>query len=76
MYDTIVVGGGPSGAAAAVASARQGCKTLLIEKTESLGGMGTNGLVNTWAPFSDGNQILYRGIAEGADQCGGFESHL
>lgn len=64
MYDTIVVGGGPSGAAAAVASARQGCKTLLIEKTESLGGMGTNGLVNTWAPFSDGNQILYRGIAE------------
>ena len=64
MYDTIVVGGGPSGVAAAVASARQGCRTLLIEKTESLGGMGTNGMVNTWAPFSDGNRILYRGIAE------------
>lgn len=64
MYDTIVIGGGPSGVAAAVASARQGCKTLLIEKTESLGGMGTNGLVNTWAPFSDGVKILYKGIAE------------
>lgn len=63
-FDTIVIGGGPSGAAAAAAAARRGSKTLLIEKTLSLGGMGTNGMVNTWAPFSDGISILYKGIAE------------
>lgn len=44
-YEVIVVGGGPAGCAAAIASARRGAKTLLIEATGSLGGMGTMGLV-------------------------------
>lgn len=64
-YEVIVTGGGPSGCAAAIASAREGARTLLIEATGSLGGMGTSGLVTIWAPFSDkqGN-LVYRGIAE------------
>ncbi|HCT91912.1 MAG TPA: FAD-dependent oxidoreductase, partial [Lachnospiraceae bacterium] len=37
-YDVIVCGGGTSGFAAAIASARGGAKTLLIEKTGVLGG--------------------------------------
>lgn len=63
-YDIIVVGGGPSGCTAAIASAREGAKTLLIEATGCLGGMGTSGLVPAWCPFSDKEKIIYRGLAE------------
>ena len=64
QWDVIVVGGGPSGCAAAIASAREGAKTLLIESMGCLGGMGTSGLVPAWTPFSDGERMIYRGIAE------------
>src|ERR1700761_2827886 len=40
-YEVAVLGGGPAGIAAAVASARAGRKTLLIERYGFLGGMGT-----------------------------------
>lgn len=63
-YDVIVAGGGPAGCAAAIAAARRGAKTLLIEATGCLGGMGTVGLVPAWCPFSDKEKIIYKGIAE------------
>lgn len=63
-YEVIVIGGGPAGCAAAAAAARNGAKTLLIESTYVLGGMGTAGLVPAWCPFSDKEKIIYRGIAE------------
>ncbi len=62
-WDVIVVGGGPAGCTAAAAAAREGARTLLIEATGSLGGMGTSGLVPAWCPFSDMEQIIYRGLA-------------
>jgi hypothetical protein len=40
-YDVAVLGGGPAGIAAAVAAARAGRRTLLIERYGFLGGMGT-----------------------------------
>jgi glycine/D-amino acid oxidase-like deaminating enzyme len=40
-YEVVVLGGGPAGIAAAVAAARAGRKTLLIERYGFLGGMGT-----------------------------------
>ena len=63
-YDVIVAGGGPAGCAAAIAAAREGAKTLLIEAQGSLGGMSTMGMVPTWCPFSDREKMVYRGIAE------------
>ncbi|MDD5679431.1 MAG: FAD-dependent oxidoreductase [Kiritimatiellae bacterium] len=44
-YDVVVAGGGPAGFGAAVASARNSARVLLIEGTNCLGGMLTNGLV-------------------------------
>lgn len=43
--DVVVVGGGPAGFAAAVASARAGARTALVEAAGSLGGLFTNGMV-------------------------------
>jgi glycine/D-amino acid oxidase-like deaminating enzyme len=40
-YDVVVLGGGPAGIAAAVAAARAGRSTLLVERYGFLGGMGT-----------------------------------
>src|SRR5437764_13419569 len=40
-YEVVVLGGGPAGIAAAVAAARAGRSTLLVERYGFLGGMGT-----------------------------------
>jgi hypothetical protein len=46
-YDVVVLGGGPAGIAAAVAAARKGNATLLVERYGFLGGAGTmSGLSN------------------------------
>lgn len=63
-YDVIVAGGGPAGCAAAIAAASEGRRTLLIEATGNLGGLGTSGMVPAWCPFTDGEKIIYRGLAE------------
>jgi hypothetical protein len=62
-FDVVVVGGGPAGVAAATAAAREGAKTLLVEASGCLGGMGTAALVPSWAPFWDYQKIIYRGLA-------------
>jgi hypothetical protein len=43
-YDVIVAGGGPAGIGAAVSAARNGAKTLVIERYGCFGGIGTSGL--------------------------------
>ena len=64
-YDVIVVGGGVAGIAAAVASSRGGAKTLLMEKTVVLGGLGTQGLISWYEPLCNGNgKQLISGIPE------------
>lgn len=62
-YDVIVVGGGPAGCAAATAATRDGARTLLVEATGALGGLGTSGMVPAWCPFSDGEKVIYGGLA-------------
>lgn len=45
MYDVVVVGGGTAGVAAAYTAAKNGLKTLVVEKKIHLGGSITSGLV-------------------------------
>lgn len=45
--EVVVAGGGPAGVAAAIASARLGAKTILMERYGHLGGMATGGLIIT-----------------------------
>ena len=47
-FDVAVIGGGSAGLAAAVTAAREGARTLLIERYGYLGGMGTAALVHTF----------------------------
>ncbi|MBE7044262.1 MAG: FAD-dependent oxidoreductase [Ruminococcaceae bacterium] len=64
-YDVIVAGGGVAGVAAAVSAARMGKKVLLIEKTISLGGLATIGLVNLFVPSCNGRGTkIIKGMAE------------
>lgn len=63
-YDVIVIGGGPSGVTAACAASREGAKTLVIEQSGCLGGMGTIGLVPCFCPFDNRKEMVYRGLGQ------------
>ena len=52
-YDVCVIGGGPAGVAAAIAAARSGARVCLVERTGSLGGMATSGLVGPFMTCFD-----------------------
>ncbi len=68
--DVCVVGGGPSGVAAAVAAARHGARVFLIESQGCFGGEGTVSLVPAFMPFTDGVNFLAGGIGrEIYDRC-------
>ncbi len=54
--DVVVVGGGPGGHSAAVAAARNGAHTVLVERYGHLGGMATGGLVILIPHMSDGTE--------------------
>jgi hypothetical protein len=63
--DVLVVGGGPSGTAAAAAAAKVGAHVCLLERYNHLGGLSTGGLVIWIDRMTDwGGQLVIRGIAE------------
>src|ERR1700675_3172516 len=84
-YEVVVLGGGPAGIAAAVAAARAGRRTLLIERYGFLGGMGTAAGVTNFCGlhanvFGEMHRVV-RGVAsdllDRIDRLGGLNApHL
>ena len=62
--DVLIVGGGPAGIAAALAAAKNGSKTLLVEQHGYLGGMATAGMVMPiMTSFDrDGDKQIIKGL--------------
>ena len=60
--EAIICGGGPAGVAAALSAARNGARTLLIERMGFCGGSATAMQVPAFAPFSDRTKAITRGI--------------
>ncbi len=77
--DVLVVGGGPAGIPAAIAAARNGAKVLLVERHGSLGGLMTNGMVESYSWFLGPKTVAVDGLAreieERMRQVGGLAPH-
>jgi len=63
-FDVLVVGGGNAGCAAAVAAARHGARTMLVERYGFLGGTATAAMVGPWMTFHSGSKRIVGGIAQ------------
>ena len=61
-YDVVVCGGGPSGFIAAIAAAREGARTAIIEHYGFFGGMATSSYVTPISVFSYNGQRNIGGI--------------
>ncbi|AHF90572.1 glucose-inhibited division protein A [Opitutaceae bacterium TAV5] len=64
LADVIVCGGGPAGVAAALAAARTGARTVLLEAHGCLGGIWTSGLLGWVIDGADKPGIMREIIAE------------
>jgi len=63
-FDVVVAGGGTAGAVAAIAAARNGVKTLVVEQFGFLGGGGSAALVIPMMPNHVEGKPLVRGISQ------------
>jgi hypothetical protein len=64
MHDVLVIGGGNAGCAAAIAAARHGARTMLVERYGFLGGTATASMVGPWMTFHSGDDRIVGGIAQ------------
>lgn len=62
--DLLVVGGGPAGTCAAIAAARMGVRTIIMDSGNCLGGMATKGLVGPFMTSYDryGEEMIIKGL--------------
>jgi len=61
--DVLVCGAGTAGIVAALAAARNGAQTLVVDKLRCLGGQFTAGMQGCWVGFSDKEKVIVKGIA-------------
>lgn len=66
--DVLVVGGGPAGVGAALAAARLGAKTLIVEQFNCLGGVATSGGHNHFSLFTSWDRFDERIVGGVADE--------
>ncbi|MBU0716173.1 MAG: FAD-dependent oxidoreductase [Verrucomicrobia bacterium] len=71
-YDVIVCGGGPAGLGAAIASARHGAETLVVENSNCLGGSWTNRLVTEYAIRAGMNGGIFKELRNEIEKLGGI----
>ncbi len=67
FYDLVIVGGGPSGLAAAVYGASEGLKTVLVEREAPGGQAGTTSRIENYLGFPAGlagSDLARRGLAQ------------
>lgn len=57
-FDIVVLGAGAAGMAAALFAALEGCKVLLVERTEYLGGTSAYSAATTWVPNTRHSRAL------------------
>ncbi len=62
--DVLIVGGGNAGCAAAIAAARCGARTTLVERYGFLGGTATAAMVGPWMTFHSGSERIVGGLAQ------------
>jgi len=70
-FDVVVAGGGPAGFAAGVAAAREGARTLIVERFNCLGGMGTAGLVLPFMATAGTEGGVFRELLRRMEELGG-----
>jgi hypothetical protein len=79
-YDVLVIGGGNAGCAAALAAARLGARTLLVERYGFLGGTATAAMVGPWMTYHSGTERIVGGIAQEIVErlvaLGGSQGHI
>ena len=79
--DVLVAGGGTAGAVAAIAAGRRGCRTVLIEESDMIGGTLTGQVLQHISSFHDGvgNQIIAgipQQIVDRLAKLGGTPGHM
>ena len=74
-WDVVVIGGGTAGVMAGIAAAREGARTLIVERSGSLGGNAATGM--NLGGFFDGHEVkLMRVLTDrGSEYCGNPERH-
>lgn len=72
--EILVTGGGPAGVAAAIASAREGRKTILLEQSGDVGGVATTGLMSHWTGTTQGG--FYEELLERSRDDDGSDSEM
>ncbi len=75
-FDVIVCGAGPAGVAAAIAAARTGAKTALIEAKGCLGGTWTAGLLAWIIDYQNKSGIMKELINDILKYSGDFRPHV
>lgn len=72
IYDTIIIGGGPAGYAAALFAVRAGLKTLVLEKFSAGGQMAQTNQIDNYPGFENGIEGFSLGhkMKQGAERFG------